>query len=307
MVLLDEGQDLNPLMLRFVQIQLAAGKRVVLVGDRHQSIYGFRRATNALEDMAEQATYRLTLTECFRFPQSTANAASKLLNGHKADPVKLVGRGGKAAGKSRCYIARTNAALVQRASELLLGGHKLHFASTRAETKYSPRLPYKFDEIEDVYRLWCGQSPATLRTAWLRQFRSFAELADYANPKDTGDETDASAGKGGDAELSAMVKLVTKHGHSTIALLKSIEAASVDADHASWCLSSAHRSKGKEWDTITLADDFLPLDNPIKLAELRKKMGRREFGEAVNLLYVAITRCRVSTTYPGTSAGYFTT
>lgn len=305
-ILLDEGQDLNPLMLFFIRTQLAAGKRIVLVGDRHQSIYGFRKATNALEEMAAQAAYKLTLTESFRFPQHIADAASKVLSTYKGDNVKLVGRGaGRTAPRpSRCFIARTNAAIVAQAVELLAGGHKLHFAATREdrEGRFSPVQPYKFGEIEDVYHLWAGRSSGALRTPWLRQFVSYDELREYADPADSGDD---SAKKGGDAELRAMVKLVESHKHDTPALLRSIDRASVAPERATWSLSSAHRAKGKEWDNTVLGDDFLPLDNPEKVKELRDKMTKREFAEAVNLLYVAVTRSRAHTAFPASSTAFF--
>lgn len=302
-ILVDEGQDMNRLMIRFIEQQMSAGKRVVAVGDTHQGIYGWRLAVNALEILAGRATCQLSLTESFRFPQNIADAASRLLNDFKGDPVRLIGRGaGRSAHiPSQCFVARTNAGLVQKAASLIQRGERLHFAATREADGFRPTVPYKFEEIRDVYGLWKGQSPESLKTPWLRQFSSFESVVKYASP----DGGENAENKGGDAELKAIVKLIEEYGYDTPGLLQRIEAASVGPNDASWCLSSAHRSKGKQWDLVTLSDDFLPLDNPEKLAKIREKLSDREFAEAVNLLYVAATRGKVRVSYPENCTKYF--
>ena len=47
---------------------------------------------------------------------------------------------------------------------------------------------------------------------------------------------------------------------------------------------TAHRSKGLEWDTVVLNDDFNDINNPLISAEDRR--------DELNLLYVAATRAR---------------
>lgn len=303
LVLVDESQDLNPLLLRFVELQLAAGKRVVMVGDRHQAIYAFRRATNALEKMADRANYSLTLTQSFRFPQLVANQASRLLNDFKGDPVKLIGRGKGTKSPSEttttCFIARTNAALVDKAASLLNQRRtRFHFAATREQDGFKPTGPYKFSEIRDVYSLWTGRS-GNVRTPWLRQFASYGALLAYANPPES------ENGKGGDAELKSMTALIDRYSTAVPLILSEIEAACTGPDEATIALSSAHRSKGKEWDFTQLSDDFLPLDNSEKLAKFRSSVTPAEFSESVNLLYVAATRCRLRSTLPGNCQNYF--
>ena len=52
-VLLDEGQDVNPVILSiFEQFQA----RKIMVGDKHQKIYGFRGAINAIEEFKADET-----------------------------------------------------------------------------------------------------------------------------------------------------------------------------------------------------------------------------------------------------------
>ncbi|OPX18912.1 MAG: hypothetical protein BZ151_12045 [Desulfobacca sp. 4484_104] len=52
-ILLDEGQDVNPVILSIFN-QFRARK--IMVGDRHQKIYGFRGAINAIENFAADQT-----------------------------------------------------------------------------------------------------------------------------------------------------------------------------------------------------------------------------------------------------------
>jgi superfamily I DNA/RNA helicase len=81
-ILLDEAQDVNPVQIKMVEV--LKPKRVILVGDRHQSIYGWRGAYNsmALFDYPKKA-----LTISFRFafdrPVSLSNSLLSFWKGEK--------------------------------------------------------------------------------------------------------------------------------------------------------------------------------------------------------------------------------
>ncbi len=49
-------------------------------------------------------------------------------------------------------------------------------------------------------------------------------------------------------------------------------------------VSTAHRSKGLEWDVVVLNEDFCDITDPLLSAEERQ--------DETNLLYVAVTRAR---------------
>merc|ERR1711983_330143 len=61
-MLVDEAQDVTPVV---ADIVLSQKKPTILVGDPHQSIYGFRGAVNAMAKV--NATETLCLTQSFRF------------------------------------------------------------------------------------------------------------------------------------------------------------------------------------------------------------------------------------------------
>jgi superfamily I DNA/RNA helicase len=73
-ILLDEAQDTNPVVLDVLMKQPA---QLVYVGDKHQQIYEWRGAINAMEQITGlQESY---LTQSFRFGQAIADAASLVL------------------------------------------------------------------------------------------------------------------------------------------------------------------------------------------------------------------------------------
>jgi len=75
-ILLDEAQDTN-LITEAIVFENLKNYAVILVGDIHQSIYGWRGAVNSMERIASEHEHRhFKLTVSFRFPQSIANIAS---------------------------------------------------------------------------------------------------------------------------------------------------------------------------------------------------------------------------------------
>ncbi len=61
-LMIDEGQDMNPAML---DIFMSQNTTKIIVGDPNQQIYTFRGAVNALESVEATHTYRLT--QSFRY------------------------------------------------------------------------------------------------------------------------------------------------------------------------------------------------------------------------------------------------
>jgi len=78
-IFVDECQDLNKAQMQFVLNCAHPTTMIVAVGDRNQSIYGFRGAdTNAIDYMKEALNAKeLPLTTCFRCPVSHLKLAQK--------------------------------------------------------------------------------------------------------------------------------------------------------------------------------------------------------------------------------------
>lgn len=275
-IALDEGQDTNPITAAYVRHQQKHGVAIVVVGDDHQSIYGFRQARNFMREVKsipDVAEYSLTTS--FRLTQEVADIASDLLNAFKGDPVRITGHQAPGRNHSQAFIARTNATLLAHAHSLLLAGtiSKIHFAGTAEKDGFNPERAYGFSDLYDVFHLREGKTP---KSPYYQRFQSYDQL------KAITESTEAT-----DIELVGLVAFVEKWQNQVPDVLKRIIASAVGPAEAEITLTTAHRAKGLEWDSVAMADDFMDLcDAPA----LREELSPEEFAEEVNLIYVAVTR-----------------
>lgn len=89
-LLLDEGQDVAPVMLDVMAKQIARGVKFIAVGDSCQQIYEFTGARNAMKAFPD-ATRRY-LSQSFRFGEAVASVANAVL-GHLSERTALVMKG----------------------------------------------------------------------------------------------------------------------------------------------------------------------------------------------------------------------
>lgn len=266
-ILFDEAQDTNPVTQAIVEAQSA---RKVYVGDRHQAIYGFRGASNAMESI--RAGEHHYLTGSFRFGPAVAAAANAIL-AVKGEEVRLSGLGRPSrlrrlgASEPHAFISRGNCALFRRAVGAVEAGEELAFVG---DVK-----GYRFDQILDVHTLSKG---GAARDAFLRSFASMDDLAQYGEAVN-------------DREILSCVKVVEKYGDRVPGLIEQIESSAGPMEGAQVVLTTAHKSKGLEFENVRLAEDFMPLLD---------EDGRvfQAFGaspseiEDVNIQYVAATRAK---------------
>jgi F-box protein 18 (helicase) len=180
-ILLDEAQDTNAITAQFVSMQRADGSAVVLVGDSHQNIYGFRAETNYIDQCLQFDESRVyALTQSFRLPQPIADLASDILNEWKGDDVRIKGLGKRNKVRSHAFIARTNSTILEHANALIADGQKaIHFAGTEAREQFKPDAKYGFEELLDVYHFWSGNARA-VQSRYLRRFKSFDDIKEMA-------------------------------------------------------------------------------------------------------------------------------
>ncbi|WP_402721324.1 UvrD-helicase domain-containing protein [Janthinobacterium rivuli] len=259
-ILLDEAQDTNPVTLDVVMRQDC---QKVLVGDRHQGIYGFRRAVNAMERV--QAKSRVALTQSFRFSEQIAGIASALLADFKGEDKTIVGRADMTnawnVDRSQPFtiIGRTNAGLFSSAAELVLGNDvKLHFIGGFDS--------YVFGKVLDAYFLWADER-SRITSPSIGRFNCFGDFQRYGV-------------EAGDLEIAALVKTVEQYQGQIPRIYEAMKASQVSLqEKADVTLTTAHRAKGLEFDQVHMQDDFIELP-PEKQYD----------PEEINLLYVALTR-----------------
>ncbi|SDH76323.1 UvrD-helicase domain-containing protein [Propionivibrio dicarboxylicus] len=271
-ILIDEAQDINPAT---ADIVLRQDVKLVLVGDRHQSIYAFRGAKNAFE-LAEQIASaknrkieRLALTQSFRFGSGVAAVATRLLQGLKKETLSVIGKDGLDTSfvvdreKPYAIIQRTNAKVFARAVELL---GKKSFAIVGAEN-------FPFGKIVDVFYLWTDRL-TEIRDPFIRSFGTFAKIEEYALAAD-------------DKELLSLFQVVKQFKASIPTLVPMVKQALVAQDQAHITLSTAHKSKGLEFDQVILGEDF---ENFVDEEGFVRADEMDDLDQEANLVYVAVTR-----------------
>lgn len=228
-VLLDEAQDTNPVVLGLLHGQKA---QIVYVGDRHQQIYEWRGAVNAME--SAKTPHIAYLTKSFRFGQQIATAASQVLS-HLGEEKQLVGNEEKpgyiGCSNPRTILSRTNASVLTTVISRQQAGQSVHVVGG---AKDYIRL------LEGVSRLkqdMPSDIPEFFGFANWRQVVAFSETTEGEH-------------------LKTFVKLVERHGEQE--LIRSLERTVSSEREADVVASTAHKAKGREWETVGLTADFVP-------------------------------------------------
>jgi F-box protein 18 (helicase) len=279
-ILFDEAQDANPVTLAIVRQQSSAK---VFVGDPHQQIYQFRYAENAMEDPS--ITDELVLTESFRFGDEIAAAANRLL-AVKRERNCVRGRRRVQPSSTKAFIARGNAALYKHAALLAHQGKKVCWVGKIDG--------YRLDLLNDIWHLKAGRR-SEIRDRFVAGFKDFDALQGYASSQDARD-------------LKAWIRVIEGHARwqtipEEIALVRSRSVAQPEG--GTLILATAHKSKGLEFGSVELADDFpeAELANPVTYSRDTHSVfwGKQGFRggvmlpvEEINLRYVAITRAETT-------------
>lgn len=272
-IMVDEAQDCNPVILDIV---LSQTMPVIFVGDPNQQIYGFRGAQNAMQSF--KATHTYHLTKSFRFGPEIAYIAScileLLLNSRRSTIVGSTNDSyinGKVIGKY-AIISRTNIMLFNEALRMVVFKRlKVNEPTVINATFAGGFNSYGFDQITDIYKL--KHKDTSLKDGFIARFKSYSDLVNYARYSD-------------DSDLLSKIEIVNQHGHDIskfISILK--ERCCYSIDVANVIFSTAHKSKGLEFDTVCLTDDY-PISTVPSLFN-----GDSPRDEA-NILYVAVTRAK---------------
>jgi superfamily I DNA/RNA helicase len=264
-ILLDEAQDTNPVVLDVLQRQSA---QMIYVGDKYQQIYEWRGAVNAMENMETDGTTYLTTS--FRFGTTIAAAASKLLiRLNEKRPIKgnpaINSRIGPVA--SRTILARTNASTIAAIIETLDSGKR-------------PHLVGGTDEVMEMLRGVQDLKAGTQST--VPDFFGFDKWEQVVEFTKSGE---------GDHLLS-FVNLVEARGERQLMWALN---RTVDEELSDVTISTAHKAKGREWNTVRLMDDFLR-SQPREQSSTNIQNGQDP--AEIRLLYVALTRAKEAVDIP---------
>lgn len=299
MIFLDEAQDTNPITHEIILAQSRSGKSsLIFVGDTHQAIYSWRKAVNAMALVSDTARYRFPLTTSFRFGQTIADNASKLL-GYLDDPVRLIGLGPTTnIIPAKAVIGRVNGTLIGYAADAMFR-HKqqVHFAGTSHENNWDPYFLYEFQILLDLHYLSTDKIDL-VETPQIKAFKAYYEVLKQI-------EGDGNS-LGGDEELYTWVKLLEYLGETALAVGKSLpelvqflRTNCTSPEEADLSVSTAHRAKGLEWESVEVLGDFDTIPPRYEMNPLTQRRDEHSTAsrEAINLIYVAATRAAKSVKY----------
>ena len=255
-VMVDEAQDVSPVMLSILKSQQTSQK--VYVGDSFQKIYSF---TGSIDISDKVDAVKCYLSKSFRFGNEIADEANFLLQNLGATS-KLYGNDKKAYvdktnSTPKAILCRTNSNVLQTYIEELSCNPKLkiniscdtdsilHFAESLLELDSKGKTQHKhlkgFKSINGFY-------------VWLK-------------------ETDEDV----DLDVKHLASVCAKIGTKNV--VKALSSYT-NYDKPDLTIVTAHKSKGLEWDSIRLSTDFVnPYTNKCCDEERR-------------LFYVAMTRAK---------------
>lgn len=255
---LDEAQDANPVITALVQAQTHMQR--IAVGDSCQQLYAWRGAEDALSVLPGA---QLTLSQSFRFGPAVAREANKWLDHLKA-PLRLSGYDKIASRlgplhRPDAILCRTNAGCMAAAMKLMADGVRVAVVGGG-----SAILAMAYAAIE-------LKASGTTSHPELIAFDSWEQVREYAENEADG------------ADLKPMVDLIEERGAE--AVIRAVKSLS-DEKTAQATVSTAHKSKGREWATVQIGPDFYA---PKKDPETGKRLLPRPLAM---LAYVAVTRAR---------------
>ena len=285
MILVDEGQDLSLLMLDALE---KCKKRIVMAGDAHQQIYGFRYAVNAMDRLNNARDYDLTMS--FRFGKAIADLATLFIreakneqgfrirgNPEKKSRVRFADEKKRSKPPDAAMLSRTNLSLFRNAMDLRSRG-----------------IPFSFErDIKSI--LW-----RTLDVYWLSrgnrekiQDKFIASFADIDLLHAYSDEMD-------DFQLQGLCRIIDQYSEEFPGAAFDMAALCRDRDpeKKTVTLSTVHSAKGRQYRDVFIDPDLA--------ATLAPDPERGLNNEDINLAYVGFTRAEAGLYLPDEFASLLT-
>lgn len=316
LVMLDEAQDTNDVTLSIFNAINAEQK--ILVGDPHQQIYSFRGGLNALDKIEAK---EFVLSNSFRYTKRIGDKATDFLSIFKNENRKITGGAeNRYKYNNRAIIARGNIKLIEKMNELL--NKEKRFKTARGPysifglpinlLKIITAFEKGYDNFEknslDIdkeymylnyfvndYLKYCKDMESK------GLLTSISSIEDWI-PEYINDKND---------EISKSIAFLKQYSKRLNYIYAKVIEYNKSKD-INLYLTTAHTSKGLEWDSVELLGDFpgykifkewfeendinINRDNlyDIFFDECIKAGGEKnqKYIDELNLYYVAITRAK---------------
>ncbi|MDN5892871.1 MAG: UvrD-helicase domain-containing protein [Nocardioides sp.] len=262
-LLFDECQDTAPVIANLVAQQQSQGTQIVVVGDPNQAIYGWRGAVDSMGMFTTD--HALQLSQSFRFGPAVADEANKWLE-RIGGPLRLTGTDTIRSQVTVTPLAAADAVLCRTN------------AGTVSEVMAAHQAAQKVAIVgggQDALRL--AEAAEALQGGRATSHPELALFSSWAAVQDHVDQGDAN-------DLRPFVRLIDEHGARVV--IDAINKA-VPEQAAERVVSTAHKAKGREWDSVQIHSDF-----PEPKVDPETGEEQVPGDEEAMLAYVAITRAR---------------
>lgn len=285
LLMLDEAGDINEVTLSI--FQLLPAKLKILVGDNHQNIYSFNGTINGFNALKGVGQY-FELTKSFRVSSFIAKGIEQFCKTYLDENVKFVGvdyRHTDMIVDNHAYISRTNASMIARMIQL--DEHHVQYNLVRpTKTIFELILILLYlkphGEIYNAkYKFLQAEADQWEQDVAMHAF--FPTLFSYI----------ASVNEG-DIEITSAMSLLSRFGKDTImTTYNNATRHEKDHKHHKMTLTTAHSSKGLEFDAVTIDDDMNQALQKILNDEYVITNGMTDkHKEEFRLYYVAVSRCK---------------
>jgi UvrD-like helicase family protein len=273
-ILFDEAQDANPVTTSIITRQDC---KLLLVGDRHQQIYRFRGAQDALNAPELDHAERFYLTNSFRFGPAVAEIANKVL-AHKGEERKVHGLSqdyGYAGedihlGQSHAIISRTVTGVLEEALTAAQSERTVYWVGGMKA--------YNIGSLCDLHRFRYEQYDKMFDQSLVKEFGTFKEY-------------EAAAKESDDQEMNRRINILNQLGNIPALAAQCKQSTVTNIKDADVVVTTAHRSKGLEFDEVRLGTDF-PTYEKLSYKD------PESVSDELNLIYVAATRAQKKLSYP---------
>lgn len=286
-LIVDEAQDTDKVALEIINTQDRNKIQIIVVGDSFQQIYQWRGAQDALQNIS--IPHEFSLTKSFRFGNELADFASSILKSHfkhkNITPISgnelintsIIQCKNKYQNydKLNAIITRTNSGAFEVFIKLTNDYPHLNI-----DLNIDLRSINKFiDAYERLSNLKPQHSDSPLAI-----FSSIIELEEYLDHANL------------DSEISTPYNLIKFFGLLKIKnTLSQIEKKKTKSNNL--CITTAHKSKGLEYDNVLIYNDFNDFIFKSKSTGKENKddmqyVFQPKTDEEARLFYVAITRAK---------------
>lgn len=255
-IFLDEAQDSNGVTYSIFN-NISNSSRKIAVGDEFQNIYGFRGSINIMERLEKFDNFsKKYLSTSYRFTDDIASILNEKIMKYTGIKTNIKGLGKPSESVSFAYISRSNASLIPLMDRLD------SFHITR--------------DINDIFDL-----PINIYYLSRNEKDKIKESYSFLKSVNSLEDLENIAQKVNDVELLSAIKMVKRYNGGLFKLLNDVKSKM--NENSNYVLTTAHSSKGLEYDSVTLLNDF-----PV----LRDMKDDVFYRDEFNLYYVALSRAK---------------